>query len=227
MLVASGYESVASASDQVSRPSSDQSEQGKKDPLFPVPTWVLLLPFGLSFALGVWTLPHQPARVPVHWGPSGQPDRWGSPVEGLFVMPGILLFASLLVSAAAHAQPGAGPFMRMIILSLGLIALGDTAAQAFDWDNFRAGMIGLGLLFMLTGPALGRAEPGTLAGPKLSPVTLRRLGTAWSVYGAAVILASLFAPEAEWITATVLFGLAGVALFVLVTSRRERQDTTH
>jgi hypothetical protein len=141
-------------------------------------------------------------------------------------MPGILLFASLLVLTAAHAQPSVGNLMHMTVLGLGLLALGSTAAQAFDWDGFRTGMIGLGVLFMLAGPALGRAEPSSLTtGPRLSRATLGHLGIAWTAYGLAVILMSLFAPQEEWITATIIFGLIGAGLFVLLAGKWEHRRT--
>ena len=59
-----------------------------------LPVWLPLLPLAVSVALGVWAFPRQPDRVPVHWGADGQPDRWGSPAEGLFALPAMLLVAS-------------------------------------------------------------------------------------------------------------------------------------
>lgn len=194
-----------------------------RDGMRALPAWLLLLPFGLSFVLGAWAFPQQPSRVPVHWGPSGEPDRWGSPAEALFAMPGLLLATSLLMLVASRAQPGSEPLIRAGVLGMGLLALADTGAQAFGWDSFRTGMIGLGGLFMLMGPALSRSEPSSLNGPHLSPNTLRRLGRVWLVFGAAVILMSLLAPQAGWVTATVLLGLAGIVTFVALGARRDRQ----
>ncbi|ACO47890.1 DUF1648 domain-containing protein [Deinococcus deserti] len=191
-----------------------------------LPAWLLFLPFGLSFAVGVWALPQQSSRIPIHWGPSGQPDRWGSPLEGLFMLPGVLLFTSLLVLAASPARPTSAPLLRVSVLGLGLLALAHTTAQAFGWDSFRATMMGLGVLFILMGPALAQSEPSSLSGPPLSASTLRRLGRAWLTYGTAVVFMSLLAPQASWMTATVLLGLGGILLFVVLGARHDRRRTT-
>ena len=52
--------------------------------------------------------PWLPARVPVHWGLDGQPDRWGSRWELLLLGPGMLL----LVMALLRAVDGADPIER-------------------------------------------------------------------------------------------------------------------
>lgn len=134
------------------------------------PPWLVLLPFGLTFALGTWALPRQPSRVPVHWEPDGQPDRYGTPAEGLLGMPGVLLLVSLIFLAVSRTQRSSAPLMHAVVLGMGLLGLGSAAAQAFGGDSFRSGMIGPGFLFILSGPALGRAAPESLTGPRLSPV---------------------------------------------------------
>lgn len=187
-----------------------------------MPDWFPLLPFAVSFALGVWAFPRQPERVPVHWGADGQPDRWGSPAEGLFATPGTLLFVSLLILAASRAQPAATHLLRRVIFGLGLLALFSTAAQAFGGDSFRVTMVALGSLFLLMGPALGQTPPSSLSGPRLSPTTLRRLGTAWTLFGVVLILVSLLAPVPGLITATLVLGLIGVVLLLFLGVRRDR-----
>jgi uncharacterized membrane protein len=39
--------------------------------------------------------PSLPESIPVHWGPSGQPDRYGSPAELWAILPMMLLYASI------------------------------------------------------------------------------------------------------------------------------------
>ncbi|PTA66734.1 hypothetical protein C8263_16335 [Deinococcus arcticus] len=186
------------------------------------PNWILFLPFASSLALAAWALPHQPARVPVHWNAAGQPDRWGSPAEALFFLPGALLFGALIVLAAGQAQATSRPLLNTVVLGLGLMALGDVAAQAFGWDSFRVTMGSLGLLFMLMGPALAASEPSALNGPQLSRATLRRLGQAWLGLGLLVLLASLLAPAGGWITGTLLTGTLAMLVLVVLGARRDR-----
>lgn len=206
----------------MTRPDRTPPASGLPRLLGALPLWLLLLPFGVSFALAAWALPRQPERVPVHWNAAGQPDRWGSPAQALLVLPGSLLFGALVVLAAARAGSTSQPLLKAVVLGLGLMALGDVAAQAFGWNSFRVTMGTLGLLFLLVGPALGASGPSALNGPRLSRATLRRLGQAWTLLGALVMLASLFAPAAVWITATLLVGLPVLGLAVIVGARQER-----
>lgn len=141
-------------------------------------------------------------------------------------MPGLLLLISLLLLVASRAQPGSAPLLRAGVLGMGLLALAATSAQAFGWDSFRAAMIGLGVLFMLTGPALARSESSSLSGPSLSPNILRHLGRSWFAFGSAVTLMSLFAPQAAWVTVTLLLGLVGIVISVALGARRDRQRPT-
>lgn len=61
--------------------------------------WALVLSciIGLSLALAVYST--SPAVVPVHFGPSGVPDRWGSPLEVLVVQGCVIGLTTLLFGA--------------------------------------------------------------------------------------------------------------------------------
>lgn len=190
----------------------------------PLPVWLLFLPLAASFVLATWALPRQPDRVPVHWNAAGQPDRWGSPVEALFSLPGSILFVTLMIALVGRSQPGAQPVIRVAVFGLGVMALGDVAAQAFAWDSFRITMVTLGLLFLMLGPALRRSDPATLSGPRLSPASQRLAGQAWTGLGAALVLASLFAPATIWITWTLTAGLTVMVLGMTAQARRDRRQ---
>lgn len=61
--------------------------------------WVLLLSCvgGLAFALQVYST--SPARVPIHYGPGGVPDRWGSPLDVLLIHGCVIGFGTALFLA--------------------------------------------------------------------------------------------------------------------------------
>ena len=49
---------------------------------------VVFLAGAVVFSLAVYS--RLPERVPVHWGVSGEPDRYGSRLEGAFLVPAIM-----------------------------------------------------------------------------------------------------------------------------------------
>jgi len=50
-----------------------------------------------AFAISIVAFPHLPAIVPTHWGISGEPNGFGSRVQGAFLLPAIMLAAWLIV----------------------------------------------------------------------------------------------------------------------------------
>jgi uncharacterized membrane protein len=51
------------------------------------PCWLLLL--GV-WGFSLWAWPRLPAQVPIHWGISGNPDRWATPREAALLLPALL-----------------------------------------------------------------------------------------------------------------------------------------
>lgn len=185
-----------------------------------------LTPFAVAFALAGWALPRQPARLPTHWGPDGQPDAWGSAAEALFQLPALLLPAALLIlfvgRSAANRKNAL--VMTTVGMGLGLLALIQTAALVFSWDTNRALLFSLGLLFTLIGNVLGRAQPSAFVGLRTPWVFLsrrawhasqRRSGMSFVVLGVALLFAGLLVPTA-WLNPWVApYGLlAGMGVMV-------------
>jgi immunity protein, SdpI family len=50
-----------------------------------------------AFAISAIAFPHLPATVPVHWGPSGMPDHFGSRVQAALMIPVAMLAAWIVV----------------------------------------------------------------------------------------------------------------------------------
>ena len=59
----------------------------------------------LMFVLGGSSWSTAPESVPVHWGVSGQPDRYGGKLEGLFALPAITLAMYLLMLFLPRLDP--------------------------------------------------------------------------------------------------------------------------
>ena len=92
-----------------------------------------LLTFIASWAVGIWFYLRMPETVAVHWGLSGQPDRYGSRLEGALAMPLILSLMFAIFFALRNTRAGGyiikvggmmGVFMIAIQLIIGLNALG-------------------------------------------------------------------------------------------------------
>ena len=107
-----------------------------------------------GFAYGAYTALHLPARVAVHFGVDGAPDRFGSALEGgfgLLLMPTVALLLNALfvylprLDAKVAGQTKLFDLLRVAV-SLLLIALQYTIAQSMQTQRFdtRLVMIGLG-----------------------------------------------------------------------------------
>jgi uncharacterized membrane protein len=51
-----------------------------------------------AFAISIVAFPHLPATVPTHWGISGNPDHFGSRIQGAFLLPVVMLATWFIVS---------------------------------------------------------------------------------------------------------------------------------
>lgn len=198
--------------------------------------WLSLTPFALAFALAAWALPHQPARLPTHWGPDGQPDAWGSAAQALFLLPGLLLPAALLVlfvgQRTAQGRNAAGT--GTVSVGLGLLALIQTAALAFGWETNRALLASLGLLFALIGNVMGRARPSAFVGLRTPWVYLsrrawhasqRRSGVWFVGLGVSLLLAALLVPTPwlnPWVAPYAL--LAGMVVMLAALTYGSYRD---
>lgn len=192
--------------------------------------WLSLTPFALSFALATWALPHQSARLPTHWGPDGQPNAWGSAAEALFQLPALLLPAAIIALTVGRVQADRtnAALLNTVSFGIGLLSLIQTAALVFGWDTNRALLVSLGVLFILMGNVMGRAQPSAFVGLRTPWVYLsrrawhasqRRSGVWFVGLGLSLLISGALVP-ADWLTPWVapiglLIGLV-VTITVLV-----------
>lgn len=72
-------------------------------------TWKTELPqlmlIAAMFVLGAILWSEAPGRIPVHWGLSGPPDRYGGKFEGLLLLPVTALCIYLVMLLLPYADP--------------------------------------------------------------------------------------------------------------------------
>lgn len=187
-----------------------------------------LSPFAIALLLGAWGMSQAPERSPVHWGPSGQPDQWGSPFQAL-ILPTLpmLLGAGVLLFLARRsaANRNNGSLFWIAALGLGLLALVMTAGSVFHLTPARTTLVGIGLLFALIGHSLSRAVPNAFVGLRTPWVYLsrrawhtsqRRSGLWLAVYGLILLGSGLVLPLGLLVPWVAPYGITvGIIVIVL------------
>lgn len=179
---------------------------------------ILLISGGVilfMFALSGWAVFQIPAdaKIPVHWGIDGQPDRYGGRFEGLFLMPLIMTAVVALLAVVPKIEPrrfnldqsikpyravwlGLLLFFGLLHTALVISALGRAVPISLIISA------GLGLLFMVIGNYMGKVRsnfmfgirtPWTLASDLSWDKTHRLGGKLFMAAGGAILLAGLFA----------------------------------
>jgi uncharacterized membrane protein len=134
--------------------------------------FVRVLPFvvvGLTFLMSAIAWRYLPDRMPVHWGLSGEPDRWGSRLEGAFMVPAITLATVLLMRFLPRIDPRRANYEKMadvydfviallatIMLGIHAVVLAAGLGHRIPIDTLVPAFIGL--LFILLGNVLPRAR---------------------------------------------------------------------
>jgi len=137
-----------------------------------------------ALAMAGWVWGDLPEPMPIHWGPDGQADGWGSRAFGALLMPGIMLglppalygltrldprpeHVARIQRPLGHVIVGMQAFLLMIqgmVLRASL-----TPGHAIDEGLLIAGM---GVLFAITGNALGKTRSNWFFGIR-TPWTLQ------------------------------------------------------
>jgi len=124
-----------------------------------------------------------PDRLPVHWGASGEVDRYGGRFEGLLLLPIIVLTLYLLLLAVPHIDPAKanyasfrGPYMTIrvvLVLFMGfLYLLMNLSIENGDGIPLDRMVLGAAALILLVlGLVMGKFRPNYTAGIR-TPWTL-------------------------------------------------------
>ena len=155
-----------------------------------------------------------PETVPVHWGLSGEPDRYGSRLEGAFLMPSIMVVMLVLLQWLPSRDPRAANIAKFrdsydlmvvalvtFMAGLHVVLLGTSLGWAVNVTMVV--LIAVGVLFLLIGNMLPRARSNFIFGIR-TPWTLssdavwtrsHRLGGYVMVAAGLFTIASAFMPQ--------------------------------
>lgn len=193
-------------------------------------------------AVALWadqTIPAD-ARVALHYGLDGQPDRFGPKGEAvlaLWIMTGLGVFLTGLFAAMRHLDPrrenlarSAGTYLFVwigsLVLLLGIcvmMAVDFTGAAADSSTAARAALGGTGVMMVILGNALGKVRPNFTLGVR-TPWTLtsdiawdkthRLAGWLIVIWGLAQIVSAAIAPIWVAIGVAAIGGLAMAAISI-------------
>jgi uncharacterized membrane protein len=168
------------------------------------------------FVIAAVMWPRVPDRVPVHWGLSGQADRWGGKAEGLLLLPvvtllayGLLLLLPRIDPRREHYATFAGPYraLRTAIVGMFLMIQAFTVTRFEEPDApFTNGLPALlGIVFIVLGNYLPKIQsnwfvgvrtPWTLSSEESWRRTHHLAGWLFVLSGGITIVAGLLSPEA-------------------------------
>jgi len=198
--------------------------------------WYSLVIVAAAAAMSVLAYPHMPEQVPVHWGISGDPDRWGSRFEGAVLLPLLMLGAWTLMRTLPRIDPRAPSYAKMqstydfmvnatLTLLLGVHAMVLAAALGYAVPIARLTPVLVGALFVTLGNVLPRARPNwwfgvrtpwTLSNDRVWARTHRVGGYAMTAAG-ILVLAGAALPGA-WPFAVFIVASAAAAISPIVYS---------
>ncbi len=191
-----------------------------------------LLGLVVTIAISVygWLNTEAGQQVAVHFGPDGQPDRWGSRLEAFGVMPAVLLGVTVLLAVLPRIDPrrsGIAKSMRAynlvwaaVVVFLAVIHLMATRSAVSETDsgiNARLVVVVLGVLYLVIGNYLpktgsnwffGIRTPWTLSDERVWTATHRLGGRLFMASGLFTLVAAVVGPD------SVAIGLA-VAMAVV------------
>jgi uncharacterized membrane protein len=145
-------------------------------------SWYPLLVVIASVAMSAAAYPRLPERVPVHWGVSGAPDRWGHRAEAAVFLPMVIAAMWGLLRVLPKLDPRASNFAKMrgtydfsvnAILTMILVvhALALAAGLGYVVSIVPISLALVGALFVALGNVLPRARPNWWFGVR-TPWTL-------------------------------------------------------
>ncbi|NUW41261.1 SdpI family protein [Nonomuraea rhodomycinica] len=205
----------------------------------------LLLAGTAALSLWAWTRIPDDARLPVHWGASGKPDRLGGKSEALITLPVVILVLAavlvvlpLVVPDRRRLAASARGYNTIAIGVLGLLA-GIHAASVLGAVTggvplMRVVGVALGVFTVVIGRALPFLRPNGIAGfrtwwtltdERCWVLTHRFGGRLFTAVGAVLTVAAFTVPEAILIPLD-LTGIVGASVIASIYSWRVRDTTS-
>lgn len=197
-------------------------------------------------AYGVYTAQHLPARVGVHFGFDGTPDRYGSSLEAglaLMMLPAVALLVNLLFVLLPHIDARAAQESKVLDLirvatTLLIVVVQFAVSQTMQAQRFdlRLVMIALGVFLIVLGNVMPKISPNRFVGVRLPYtfasrqawwVTNRAGGWLFVGLGALLVLSAVVLPQT--VAQYALLGLpiastAGLVWLTLLAKRQWQRD---
>jgi uncharacterized membrane protein len=203
-----------------------------------------VIPIAVAFVFSAAVYGKLPERVPVHWDWTGQPDRWGSRLEGAFLMPAMTLGLWLLLRFLPKIDPRRANYARFgdtydfvvaaivtFMAGLHVVVLGAALGWPIAVDRVVPGAVGV--LLVIIGNLLPRARsnwwfgirtPWTLSSDRVWQKTHRVGGYLMILAGAGLILHAIVARRwTIWLSGSlVALSVFGTMVYSYLKWRDER-----
>lgn len=186
--------------------------------------WPGLLTLMVTFVAGLVLWDRMPSEVPLHWNLRGEPDRWGSPAELIFVMPAVGLALALLFIVLPRLDPKRENYAMhgdaywltgnaVLILFACIHGAVMTSSAGYPVNVPRVLAVATGLCLAVIGNVLTRARqnwffgirtPWTLTSERAWRETHRLGGRLMVLGGLGIALIGLLAPR--WLFPGILLG---------------------
>jgi uncharacterized membrane protein len=196
--------------------------------------WYSALVLAIAGAMSAIAFPRAPDRLPVHWGVSGEPDRFGSRLEALWLIPAVMAGVWVLMRVMPRVDPRRANYARMqstydfmvnAILTVMLAFHSITVATALGYDVpiHRVVPVVLGLFLIALGNVLPRARsnwtfgvrtPWTLSSDRVWARTHRVAGYLIAAAGAVTLFSATLPGAWPVIAAMTSIGLAAVGAVI-------------
>ena len=207
------------------------------------------LPLMAALSFYAWAQLPADARIPVHWGINGQPDRYGGKAEALLLAPGIGVAFCLLFSVIPFIEPrrknllqSGGVFatiwVAMLVFLGALHAVLVANALGYSVDIGTIVPIGVGGLFVVIGYALrgvrsnflmGIRTPWTLSSERAWEKTHRAGGIGFMILGFAFFFFPLLPRSGASVVALVVAAVAmsaGLVVYSYIVWRNDPNKQT-
>lgn len=172
--------------------------------------WYAAIVIATAAAASAVVYARLPDRMPVHWNFSGEPDRFGTRLEGAWLVPAIMVGVWLVTRLLPKIDPRRENYAKMestyefvvsavltVMLAMHFVVL--TAALGYQVPMRRVVPLLFGAFFIAFGNVLPRARPNwwfgvrtpwTLSSDRVWTRTHRVAGYAMTITGLVVLLAA-------------------------------------
>lgn len=173
---------------------------------------VIFIAGALIFSAAVYS--RLPERVPVHWNISGEPDRFGTRLEGAFFLPVVMIIMLTIMRWFPTLDPRGANIARFrtaydtivatmvaFMAAVHVLVLGNSLGWTINITT--VALVGLGVLIMVLGNVLpivrsnfifGIRTPWTLSSERVW-TRAHRVGGYTMVAGGLVVVISAFLPQ--------------------------------